>query len=62
MESTTWGPSSPTSCSVKVQLEQVTPGHLQSSWTVSKDADATVFLGNPAQCLTTIKVIFFPLY
>lgn len=59
-ESTTWGPSSPTSCSVHVQLEQVTQGHLQSSWTVSKDADATVFLGNLAQCLTTLKVISAP--
>lgn len=60
-ENTTWGPSSPPSCSVQVQLEWVTQGHLQSSWTVSKDADATVFLGNLAQCLTTLKVISFSL-
>lgn len=61
-ESTTWGPSNPASCSVQVQLEQVTQDHLLSSWTISKDADATVFLGNLAQGLTTLKGVFFSLY
>lgn len=44
---------------MQVQLEQVAQGHLQLSWSISKNGDATVFLGNLAQCLTTLKVIFF---
>lgn len=31
-------------------------------WRISKDGDATLFLGNLAQCLTTLMVFFFSLY
>jgi len=44
---------------MQVQLQQIAQGHLQSSWNISKDGDATVFLGNLAQSLTTLKVILF---